>query len=151
MKTCKKCDNTLSLNLFFRNGYKSDGSIKYYDQCKDCIRDKHNERNRLWKQNNPDKRKESSRKEWQALKANAEKLKKHYEQSAKWNSTHRVYNPEATKARKAKYKEELHDEYIKKVLLSRSYGVLSAKDITTDMIIMKRQQIILTRKLRNHE
>jgi hypothetical protein len=137
--------------MFFRSGYKSDGSIKYYSQCKDCIRDKHNERNRLWKLNNPDKHKESKIKDWERIKSDPNKLRKQYEYTSKWNKMYRIYNPDLAKNRKAKYKEELHDEYIKKLLLAHNYGVISAKDITTDMIIMKRQQLILTRKLRNHE
>lgn len=151
MKTCTKCNQTLDISFFFRRGYKSDGSIKYYGHCKDCMRDEHNERNRLWKLNNPDKHKECKKKEWEAIKANPEKLKKHYEQIAKWTSMHRVYNPDKAKIIKNRYKEELHDEYIKKLLLSHNHGIFSAKDITTDMIVMKRQQLILTRKLRNHE
>ena len=151
MKTCTKCSNTLSLSLFFRNGYKADGSIKYYTQCKDCFRDKHNERNRQWKLNNPDKHKENKKREWEAIKANPEKLQKRKEQRLKWSIKYKVYDPIAAKNRKNKYKEELHDEYIKKLLLAHNHGLISAKDITTDMIIMKRQQLILTRKLRNHE
>lgn len=148
MKTCKKCNQTLEFGYFFRHGYNANGSIKYYNQCKDCVRDKHNEYNRQWKLNNPDKVKEYSRKEWEAIKANPEKLQKHYERN---KTLFRSYNPIVAKNRKNKYKEELHDEYIKKLILNKNYGLLSAKDITTDMLVMKKQQIILTRKLRNHE
>ena len=151
MKTCTKCSNTLSITFFFKKGYKPDGSVIYCARCKDCMKDKRAEYQKQWRLNNPDKHKECKKKEWQEIKANPEKLKKHYEQIAKWTSMHRVYNPDKAKIIKNRYKEELHDEYIKKVLLSRSYGVLSAKDITTDMIVMKRQQLILKRKLRNHE
>lgn len=151
MKTCKKCNQTLEFGYFFRRGYNANGSIKYYSQCKDCVRDKHNEYNRQWKLNNPDKHKEHVKKQWQTLKSNPEKLQKHYENAFNWNSEFRVYKPAVAKTRKTKYKEELHDEYVKQLILNRNYGFLSAKDITTDMLVMKRQQLILTRKLRNHE
>jgi hypothetical protein len=151
MKTCKKCNQTLEFGYFFRHGYNANGSIKYYNQCKDCVRDKHNEYNRQWKLNNPDKHKEHVKKQWQTLKSNPDKLQKHYENTLKWNNAFRAYKPDVAKTRKAKYREELHDEYIKQLILNRNYGLLSAKDITTDMLVMKKQQIILTRKLRNHE
>jgi hypothetical protein len=137
--------------MFFRSGYKSDGSIKYYSQCKDCVRDKHNECNRLWKLNNPDKAKECSRKYWEKIKSDPEKLQRIKDYRSTLAKQIRVYNPDKAKIIKNRYKEELHDEYIKKLLISHNHGFISAKDITTDMIIMKRQQLILTRKLRNHE
>jgi hypothetical protein len=151
MKTCKKCDQILEFSSFFRKGYNASGSIKYYSQCKDCVRDKHNEYNRQWKLNNPDKHRENVKKQWLTLKSNADKLQKHYENTMNWNSKFRVYKPDVAKSRKAKYREELHDEYIKQLILNKSYGLLSAKDITTDIIKLKREQLILTRKLKNHE
>ena len=151
MKTCTKCSNMLSFSFFFKNGCKSDGSIKYYAQCKDCFRDKHNEYARRWKLNNPDKHKENVKKQWLTLKSNLDKLQKHYENAINWNNTFRVYKPDVAKSRKAKYREELHDEYIKQLILNKSHGLISAKDIPTDLINLKRKQLILTRKLRNHE
>jgi hypothetical protein len=141
----------LSFSFFFKNGCKSDGSIKYYAQCKDCFRDKHNEYARQWKLNNPDKHKENVKKQWLTLKSNLDKLQKHYENAINWNNTFRVYKPDVAKSRKAKYREELHDEYIKQLILNKSHGLISAKDIPTDLINLKRKQLILTRKLRNHE
>lgn len=151
MKTCTKCSNTLSITSFFRKGYKPDGSIIYCAKCKDCMKDKRAEYQRQWKLNNPDKYKESVKKQWLTLKSNPDKLQKHYENAINWNNTFRVYNPTVAKNRKNKYKEELHDEYIKKLIMHKSYGLISAKDITTDLINLKREQLILTRKLRNHE
>jgi hypothetical protein len=150
MKKCTKCDNALSITFFFRKGYKIDGSIKYCSQCKDCMRDEHNQNNRLWKLNNPDKHKENVKRQWQILKSNPEKLKRHYENAKKHNEF-RVYKPDVAKAKKARYREELHDEYIKQLLLCHTYGLMSAKDITPDLINLKREQLILTRKLKNHE
>jgi len=37
------------------------------------------------------------------------------------------------------------------LIMHKSYGLISAKDITTDIINLKREQLILIRKLRNHE
>jgi hypothetical protein len=151
MKTCKTCSNTLSFTSFFRNGYKADGSIKYISHCKDCYGDKKNERNRLWKLNNPDKHRDCVKKQWLTLKSNPDKLQKRREYANYWNSTFRTYDPESAKSRKARYREELHDEYIKQLLLNRTNGILSAKDLTPEIINLKREQLILTRKLRNHE
>jgi hypothetical protein len=151
MKTCKKCNQSLELSSFFRKGYNANGSIKYYSQCKDCLRDKKNENLRQWRLNNPDKHRESVKKQWLTLKSNPDKLQRHYENAINWNNKFRVYKPSVAKTRKTKYREELHDEYIKQLILNTSHGLLSAKDLTTDIINIKREQLILIRKLRNHE
>lgn len=150
IKRCTKCDNSISITFFFRKGYKADGSIRYYSQCKDCMKDENNERTKLWKLNNPDKHKENVKRQWQILKSDSDRLKKHYENAKKHNEF-RVYKPNVAKTRKARYREELHDEYIKQLLLSHTYNLISAKDITQDLINLKREQLILTRKLKNHE
>lgn len=150
MKTCKKCDNTLSIAFFFKKGYKTDGSIKYYSQCKDCMKDENNERTKLWKLNNPDKAKECRKREWETIKSNPDRLQKIKDYRRTFTQA-RVYSPEKAKVIKTRYKEELHDQYIKKLLLHKCYGLISAKDITQDLINLKREQLILTRKLKNHE
>jgi Fe2+ transport system protein B len=115
------------------------------------MKDKRTEYQKQWRLNNPDKYKQFIRKDWEKLKNTPERLQKKKEYAIKFNKEHRVYNAEVAKTRKDKYKEELHDEYIKKLLLHRSYGLISAKDIQTDLINLKRKQLILTRKFNNHE
>ena len=149
MKTCKKCDNTLSLSSFFKHGFKADGSIKYQSQCKDCIREKKNEYQRQWKIKNPDKRKESYNKYYQSLKNDPERYKKYREgiisQSWYTNRKATAEDLERQKLSKRKYREDMTDGYLKKIICGKSKIPYSL--ITQDVIELKRKQMLLKREL----
>lgn len=48
-----------------------------------------------------------------------------------------------------KYASELTDAYIKKMITSKS-DILFAKDVTPELIELKRKQLLLTRKIKQH-
>lgn len=121
MKACTKCLKTLPLSDFY---LKKVGGTEYRYECKSCL---------------------SARCREYQLK-NKEKIRAKAKQSRlidtdKYNETRRI--------QKCGYRAQLSDVYIKQTLIKRT--ALKASQIPSELIELKRLEILITRKAKEIE
>jgi len=147
---CKKCRSS---NLYIANKEEYiKRSREYYkklistEEGKNKIREIKGKQMREWRANNPDKQKLANKRKYASVKANPEKYKKQLE-SSRLLHRERKYN-ESNKRYRDRSKENLTDNYIKRLLLNRKISY-SYNDIPQEYIDLKRKELQLERKLKN--
>lgn len=150
-KVCKQCGETKTRSEYYTLKTGKDG---LHPRCKACTaanskaareadpetaREKNRLRQRKWNAANPDK-----------LRNRIERWKKAHPEQAKaiqdnwWKS-----NPEASKGYQKKYRENLDDSYVRKVIAAHS--TLTAADIPQDLVDLMRAHIKLSRTLNDNQ
>lgn len=143
MKTCKKCDQTLPLNK-----YRKYISGTLYATCNYCLY----EREKLCT-NIDDRRLKARTYYWNnkndiKMRRSTEEYKVQQKERAH-NFYMRYKDDGLIKIWETNKRKELSDSYIKYVLVKGTD--LTFKDIPESLLKLKREQLILIRKLRNHE
>ena len=173
-KKCTKCGEVKAVSEFHKDKYSKDG---FFDECKECRKkyyqankEKILEYDKQYRQANKEKIKEYSKKYYQANKekrkkyrqANKEKIK---EQKKKY----RQANKEKEKEQKKKYyqankekileyskkycqdnRNKLADPYVIDIIRHQTNSMLKAKDIPQELIELKRNSLILKRKIKDN-
>jgi len=145
---CNKCR---SANLYIANKEKYINKAKeYYKNLTEEQRNKIRERGvnqmREWRANNPDKVKLANKRKYDRVKADPEKYKKQLENCKIIHKERKYY--ELNKRYRDRSKENLTDNYIKRLLLNRKISY-SYSSIPQEFIDLKRKEIQLERKLKN--
>ncbi len=130
---CNKCEVFLT-----EENCSSKGNIR---KCKSC----HNAYHKKVFQKHKDKHRELM---YSWRKKNKDKVRKMlYDYSNKKFGSHTACCSFYMK----KYKEQLTDTYVKFKLIQHTKGALKFSDIPEDLIKLKREQILLTRKIKNND
>jgi len=128
-KTCTKCNEEKFILAFRSWGDKRwPNHINIDKDCKSCRYLEH----RLWIKNNSDKY-------YQSAITNYNKYKNRYIQ----------YRKKYKEKYRNKNKELLNDQYIIYLLLSNS--TLIVKDISLELIALKRKELLTKQKIKNYE
>jgi len=125
-RTCIDCNNEQPINNF----YIKDKTGRYHYYCKKCAKD----RAKKWQKKNIDKFRKLQRDAYTKWSLEKKKYKQKTVNRSSW----------------LKRKEELGDSYIKWLLIGnikRDNLSLSSKDIPKDLILLKRKEQMLKRKI----
>jgi len=160
---CKKCvkqyyqvnkEKTLEQKKQYRQANKEkikERKKKYYQVNKE----KTLEHNKQYRQANKEKIKERKKKYYQANKEKTLEHSKQYRQANKekieqYNKQYRQANKEKLKEKSKDNRNKLVDPYIKTIISKQTNGMLKAKDIPQELIELKRNNIILKRKIKDN-
>lgn len=149
-KECIHCHQVLDITNFSKAyPIRKDGTYPYIPWCKSCHQIKYKETSNRWRDKNREKVRLSNKQSYKNAKDNGSRYQRLLD-----NYNNR-YNKDIEKSRidasKRKYRAHilLTDGYIKATLSRKT--ALSCSDIPESLVKLKREQLILTRKLRNHE
>jgi hypothetical protein len=166
-KFCKSCKNERLLKYFHTNKI-NELYYCYGPTCESCYRKDNFVNKKAWelikndpikkekyykqiaanRQNNPDKFRILDKKKYDAVKADSVKYQKQLD-SVK--ISHKKYNyKDLDKAHEKRRRENLYDSYVKYQIVKHK-KVLSVKDIPQELVEMKRNQLLLTRKIKNND
>jgi hypothetical protein len=170
-KFCQSCKNERLLKYFSKNIING----LYYcygPKCQSCFRKDNFVRKKAWelikndpikkenyykkiaatrqynKQNNPDKLKRLDKRKYDSVKADPVKYQK---QLNSVKLSHKKYNyKHLDKLHENRRRENLYDSYVKYQIVKHK-KVLSVKDIPQELVEMKRNQLLLKRKIKNND
>jgi len=142
-KNCKTCKESLPLDR-----YRQHKSGTLFASCKFCLNEKDKsyvdtDRKRLKARENYWKNKDNIDARRATEKYKTEQRERAHKCYIKYKTTG------IKKIWEDKNREQLSDSYVKYVLVKGTD--LSARDVPESLVKLKKQQLILTRKLRNHE
>ena len=177
-KKCSKCGEVKAVSNFNKcktnkDGYMSYCKIcfkQYYQANKEKIKEqqkqyyqankeKIKEQQKQYGQANKGKFKERMKKYYQTNKEKLKEKKKEYYQANKEKlkekqKEYRQANKKKLKEKMKKYRQgdrdKLVDSYIKSIINKQTNGMLKAKDIPQELIELKRNNLILKRKIKDN-
>jgi hypothetical protein len=149
MKTCTKCNQTLDISRFGTIFKKKYNKTYHLGECKSCKTKYVNDWHKQFAIDNPDLHKKNRRDYYDRYYGDDSKL----EMRRSAQRDNRLQNID-------RYKEyfnnlrviqtnQLHYMYIKQLLCR--YGDLKHADIPDSLVKLKTEQLIIKRKLKNHE
>lgn len=147
---CKKC--YCSNSYIAKREEIKKKNTEYYKKLvstedgRNKIRERGNAQMRTWRANNPEKVKLTNKKKYIRVKADPEKYKKQLESSKKLHQE-RKYN-ECNQRYRDRSKENLTDNYIKRLLLTRTISY-SYSDIPQELVELKRRELKLERQIKS--
>ena len=144
-----KCESCYKRDWYIKNKEKSlkkskERYIKLFSNRTDEIKKKEREYRAQWRKNNPDKQKAAKKKKYACVKADAIKYAKQLEATKKAKKKYKYV--ELEQRYRDKSKENLTDNYVKRILLS-TIVKLSYSDIPQELVELKRKQLILKRQI----
>lgn len=149
MKTCTKCNQTLDISRFGTIFKKKYNKTYHLGECKSCKTNYVNNWHKQFAIDNPHLHKQSRRKYYDKYYSDECKLEMR-RSAQRTNRLHNIdrYN-QYFKIVRIMQTTNLHDIYVKQILCR--YNDLKFADIPDSLVKLKREQLILKRKLKNHE
>ena len=177
-KKCSKCGEVKAVSEFYKNKYIKDRFCnhckkcmkQYYQSNKEKVleqskkyyqanNEKIKERQKQYRQANNEKMKQYNKQYYQANNEKMKERQKQYRQAnnekmKQYNKQYRQANKEKIKEQRKQYRQDdrnkLADSYIKDLIRNQTNGMLKAKDIPQELIELKRNNIILKRKIKDN-
>jgi len=162
-KKCSKCGEVKAVSEFYKDKYSKDG---VRSSCKECKKQYYKANNEKIlgqkKQHYKANKKKIKKYNKQYQQANKEKIKEHRkqyyqankEQIKEYNKQYYQANNEQIIEQKKQYDQDninkLGDTYIKDIIRKQTNGMLKASDMPEELIELKRNNIILKRKIKDN-
>lgn len=143
---CKRCTRCTAIKSYRKRKDIISMRLKekYYSNLEENRKVKAEQR-RKWRAANPDKVKKENKRKYAWVKADPIKYQKQLELVRKQKAQKKYGHLE--QAYRDRSKDNLTDNFIKRVLLDRHGGVLKYSDIPQELVDMKRTQLLLKRQI----
>lgn len=141
-KLCTKCTG----NLYYTRNKEAVAKRsldRYYNNLEEN-RKIHAKRRKVWRANNPDKKKIEDKKKYNRVKADPIKYEKALISTRKLKKEKRYTHLE--QSYRDRSRDNLTDNYIKRTLLDHD-GILKYADFPQELVILKRKQFLLKRQI----